>query len=342
MYTILSVAIGDPANNCLINSLNDPHLPIIRPYITGLINWLEKRPNPVVPNNSFPKYAIGTDYEIDYRECAEDQLAATFTVSNDIILCLSLTAARAAVKFTQRNNISDRPIVANVSNWQPENFPANVCGASAQRPDHITRCFNDFKGDFKGARQFYALNKHPYTPTDSAAALLGSDVKLINVAPTDSIQAIIHKIPQGSGGLLVLPADRFFAAKDDIVQWAEVDQKLLTFWTVTDWVGTGTAGPFGGSGFPQQTCGQYLAERIASIWSSANHITIPNPPWTKVDENWYVHKKNAKVAKTLKINLGKRKVSKRTRPKKRVKTLKINLGKGKRAKRTRPKKRAKK
>jgi hypothetical protein len=65
-------------------------------------------------------------------------------------------------------------------------------------------------------------------------------------------------------------------------------------------------GAFGGSGFSQEKCGQYLAERIASIWASTNHITIPNPLWKGVDEKWNEHKKNPNVAKALKITLRKK------------------------------------
>jgi hypothetical protein len=303
MFTILAVAIGDPAKNCIIKTSNDPNLKLIRPYIAGVINWLENQPNPPISGTRLPKYRIGQDYEIDYRECDESQLQTTFTLANEFILCLSTTVARAAVTFTQTNNIKTRPIVAIVSDWAAENFPSNVCGVSAKRPDHIDICFKHFKGDFSSAGTFYFLAKKYYPPSDAALAKLGNPNTAVYVDTNDNIRDQIYAIPRGSGGLLVLPADRFFGAIDDIIQWAQNDQSLLTFWTVTDWVSTGNTGAFGGSGFPQQTCGQYLGERIASIWSSANHITIPNPAWTIVDESWYDHKKNNAVASAMNIKL---------------------------------------
>jgi hypothetical protein len=74
MYTILAVAIGKSTRDCAIKTKNDPNLRLIRPYITGVINWLEKQPNPPIPDRPIPTYQIGTDYIIDYRECDEGQL----------------------------------------------------------------------------------------------------------------------------------------------------------------------------------------------------------------------------------------------------------------------------
>jgi hypothetical protein len=314
MYTILAVAIGKPANDCTIQTKNDPILKSIRPYITGVINWLEKQPNPPIPDSPLPKYKIGQDYIIDYRECAENKLQSTFTLTSDIILCLSTTVARAAVTFTQNNNLATTPIVAIVSDYFSENFPRNVCGVSAKRPDHVDTCLRDFRADFPNAGAIYLLAKQGYKPSDAALAVLGSAGQPVYVGPNDNIEDQIHAIPSGSGGLLILPADRFFGAASDILQWAQNDQQLLTYWTVTDWVSTGSTGAFGGSGFSQQRCGQYLAERIASIWASNDHVTLPNPAWKRVDDSWYEHKKNAAVAKALKIKLSKGRSTKRTKP----------------------------
>jgi hypothetical protein len=314
VYTILAVAIGKPSRSCTIKSSNDANLKLIRPYIKGVINWLEKQPDPPISDSVLPKYKIGKDYIIDYRECDERQLQSTFTVSNDIILCLSTTVARAAVLFTKNNKITTRPIVAIVSDFFSEHFPGNVCGVSAKRPDHAADCLKNLRNDFPSANQIYLLHKKGYSPSDAALSWLGTNGQLVPVADTDNIKDQIYGIPKGTGALLILPADRFFGAVDDIIQWAQVDRQLLTYWTVTDWVGSGTGGVFGGSGFSQEKCGQYLAERIASIWASSNNVTIPAQPWKGVDEKWNEHKKNTTIAKALKIKLGKVKAPKKGKP----------------------------
>jgi hypothetical protein len=316
MYTILAVAIGKPSRNCTIQTKNDPNLRAIRPYIRGAINWLEKQPNPPVPDSPLPKYKIGTDYKIEYRECDETDLPDTFAeVPNDLMLCLSTTVAGAAVQYTKDSNITT-PIVAIVSDFysfaQDNNSPQNICGVSAKRPDHVDKCLSDLQSDIPNAGKIYFLAKTDYGPSDASLAALGNTGQVVYVGATDDIQTQINTIPPGSGVLLVLPADIFFGAVDDIIQWAQVDLNLLTYWTVTDWVASsGSKGVYAGSGFPQELCGQYLAERIASIWSSKNHITIPDQPWKRVDDKWYDHKKNAGVAKALNITLGKAKSTKR-------------------------------
>ena len=275
MKTILAVAIGKSGNSRIIKDANPASLNGTRPYIRGLINWLANQPDPPTPYDTPKTFTIGetNDYIIDYRECDENDLQKTFSAA-DIVLCLSTTVARGAVKYGYKT-----PIVAIVSDPFIEKFPGNVCGVSAQRPAHAQACYKQFKRKKKKMKNVYALHKEGYDPSTIAKGWLGKQVIPVSVNKDDDIKDIItNKIPRDADGLLILPADRFFGAADDIVQAADVGRKLPTFWSVPDW----PTNSFGGCGFPQETCGQYLAERIAQIWTN---YAIPDPPFELVDES---------------------------------------------------------
>jgi hypothetical protein len=290
--TILAVALGESltsrTNKSRVIRDNSPGtLNGVRPYISGLITWLQSQPNPPVPDDPLPTYSIGdpNDYVIDYRECLEAELGLnTFTVSAGlpatyVILCLSSSVATAAANFTAAMK-PPPPVVAIVSDPFAMGFPANVCGVSALRSQHAMHCYHQFKKADKAVGQIYALHKQKYKPSADSLMWLGNKVIPVPISPGDNIQTAINNIPAGTNrGLLVLPADLFFGAADNIATWAQA-KSMHDFWSVPDW----PANSYGGYGFPQGTCGQYLAERIASIW--ANNGAIPNPPWVPVDESW--------------------------------------------------------
>lgn len=79
----------------------------------------------------------------------------------------------------------------------------------------------------------------------------------------------------GTGGVLVLPADLFFANGDAIitlVQQTEIGsstlQKLPTFFFAPDWVratATGKVSAFGAFGVSQLTCGANLAQTVSGL-----------------------------------------------------------------------------
>jgi hypothetical protein len=290
--TILAVAIGCSSDKSkVIKDSSDNTLNGVRPYMKGLINWLSNQPDPPNPASSLPTYQIGDAnyYVIDYRECTAAQLRNNFTVSpglptSYVILCMSTTVAREAADFT-RNMNPKPPIVAIVSDPFAENppFPANVCGVSAKRPQHVIECYNKFVEADPTLTKIYALHKQGYSPSENSMRWLGGKVIPVPIGrhdDCDDIKRKIDQIPSGPHqGLLMLPVDQFFGAADQIAIWAN-DNSMHDFWTVPDW----PTGSFGGYGFPQETCGQYLAERIASIWS--NNDTIPDPPWVPVDDKW--------------------------------------------------------
>jgi hypothetical protein len=226
MKTILAVAVGNSTDQ--VFDKPHPDLSTVRPYVKGLISWLANQTDPPTPDNGLPKYTIGTDYKIYYRERAVNQVPDAFkdvlTLPADLIFCMSTWVAEAADVFMKANAPS-KPIVAIVS---------------------------------------------------------------------------------------ILPADRFFGAANDIVQWTG---SMPTFWSTPDF----PKGSFGGYGYEQELCGQFLAERVASIWknqSDGASDPIPDPKWVVIGPEYVtwrpktVLKKKAQKKKIAKKKSAKSKKSK--------------------------------
>src|SRR6266481_4303001 len=276
MYTIRAVAVGNFPDTDFTTPR--PTLKGVRPYIKGLINWLENQPNPPEPDNPLNKYSIGPDYVIEYRERDVGTLSGAFSSDASLFFCMSTTVGDAAVKYTQDHTLST-PIVVITSD--PSHFPQrNVCGVSALRPQLVDSSFHKFKKADKSLKTIYALHRVGYAPSELAKQGLGSKVTVVPVQDTQSLANAIDPLTKDDQhGLLVLPADRFFGAADEIVNLAD-KKNLKSFWSVPDW----PTGAFGGYGYPQEVCGQYMAERVASIWSNKNQI--PDPPFVTVDPDW--------------------------------------------------------
>jgi hypothetical protein len=291
MRTILAVAIGKPSNNQVITAM-PPATSLIRPYINGLISWLANqtsKPDPD-PDNPLNKYDIGTDYQIDYRECDLADVAGVFAAQGaaaDLLFCMSTTVARAAYAYT-----TTKPIVAIVSDPFSETYyDANVWGTSAGRDRLVRHALKQFrKKHTPKLTKIYALHRKDYPPSTKSIAWLGNDkVKLWPVADTENIQVRIQAAiddPPTSAvkGFLILPADRFFGAAPDIVSWTGTKP---TFWTTPDFP-VNPVKSFGGYGYPQVICGQFMAERVAGIWTSqdapvGNPVPLPDPKWTLID-----------------------------------------------------------
>jgi hypothetical protein len=278
MYTIRAVAVGNlPDQEFAAN----PNLTGVRPYITGLINWLEKQPNPPVPDSPLAKYKIGEDYVIEYRERDVDALSDAFSVDADLFFCMSTSVGDAAVDFTLQYELST-PIVVITSDVS--RYPQrNVCGVSGLRYQYASSGFDRFK---KAANltTVYALHRVGYPPSEKAMQALGNKVSVVKVHDNQSLASIINSqtlTMDNQHGLLVLPADRFFGAGGEIVTLAD-NRGLKSFWSTPDW----PPGAFGGYGYRQLLCGQFMAERVASIWSNNNRI--PDPPFVTIDPGWLV------------------------------------------------------
>jgi hypothetical protein len=283
--TIRAVAIGKPSRSRDIKD-SSTSLQGVRPYIKGLINWLHNQGGSPDYEGTLNTYDLGKNYTIEYRECEDSDAALqkSFSGSTDLIFCMSTAVANGAVKYNSDNK-STIPIVAIVSDPKPFLDNNYVCGVSAKRPEHVPKQYKEFINQLRSKNRpyakIYALHKDNYSPSNDAKNWLGpKKITYIASKSQDDIQDIIqNQIPPGVHGLLILPADRFFGAADDIVQWADTQRNLPTFWPIADY----PDGAFGGYGFAQELCGQYLAERVAQIWTNK---AVPNDPsFTQVDED---------------------------------------------------------
>jgi hypothetical protein len=269
----------------------NPDLSGVRPYIKGLVAWLANQTDPPTPDNPLTKFNIGVDYQIDYRECDLASLPNVFMAAGaqaDLLFCMSTSVARAADSYVKANPPTTKPIVAIVSDPFSETFGDNVCGASASRDRLVNHALKQFRKKNNNARNIFALHRAGYLPSTKASGWLGKkNVTLLPIADGDSIQTKIQDVlntnpPIAKLGFLVLPADRFFGAANDIVQWTGAKP---TFWTTPDY----PAGSFGGYGFAQQLCGQFLAERVASIWTAQDAGApdpMPDPDWVMIDPQY--------------------------------------------------------
>jgi hypothetical protein len=149
--------------------------------------------------------------------------------------------------------------------------------------------------------------KEGYAPCLDALRLIeqsnaGPGPTVVNVSRPGAIESAITNLGNNSGGLLILPADWFFAARQQITELAR-QQQLPDFWPVTDWVISDDKSPIGGYGVSQQKCGELLGEQIAEVWKNG----IPKgfgKRWLSVkdaDREW---KASKKAADSLSITLG--------------------------------------
>jgi hypothetical protein len=286
--TILAVAVGKPSNDRILGA--SPNLTGLRPYIRGLIEWLRDRDAPPELDGPAPRrFRIGQEYRIVYRERPIGDLASAFQdalspqVQADLLFCMSTSVAKAAQTFTQAMAPS-MPVVAIVSDPFSERFPDNFCGVSASR-DRLARiCFRKFKKLSPDMTEVFVLNRRGYLPSDRAIGWMGrKNVTLVEVADTDNdtrMEEIVRNtVGPATRGLLILPADRFFGAAAEIMQWTG---SMRTFWSTPDFPGPPS---FGGYGFPQLVCGRYMAERVAAIWTNqeASQPPMPDPKWIAID-----------------------------------------------------------
>ena len=272
--TILAVAISNTQKNQTITDASAASLSGVRPYIKGLIQRLD-----------VCGFEIGTNnhYVIDYRETTQAQLSAIYSGTPDFVLCMSSTVL-AAVPSTWT-----MPIIA-IGSDVPNPLRANICGISGERHQIGRDYYDKLLATIPNLEKVYVLHKDNYPPSVKALAKIqtGSHPATVVPVPVGSpygdaeIQNAINGITgTASSALLVLPADSFFGSANNIIALAHA-KSLPDFWPVTDWVrhSAAAASAVGGDGFPQIRCGELLADRIASIWSTG---TMPNPPFKKID-----------------------------------------------------------
>jgi len=275
---IRAVAVGSYPDTTFNTPTPLPSGP--RPYIAGLVDWLADTQKSHPAANGVGQFLRGTganNYVIEYRERAVGALASAFTniTNNDLLFCMSTSVGDAAIDYLEANNLTT-PMVVISSHF--DNFEqSNVCVVSAERPQLIRQCYNKFKNIHGTMTKTYAL--HRADNFASADALRKVRRLVTPVAVADS-EDPVTKVQQLNGtatdGLLVLPADRFFAVAAGIVTAAG---QMPTYWTTPDWP-SGLSGHSGAFGYPQNTCGRYMAERVARIWMNNNQP--PNPKDVKI------------------------------------------------------------
>ena len=124
----------------------------MRPYILGLVTYLIKK----------NKYSLGTDYTIDYRECALGDVDKNLTGNPGIIFCMSTPVARRAKHFTAKI-----PTVVIVSDHHGEGFDTtiNICGVDAQRFQIARKYYDNFQSMVP---KVYVLCKPGNTASDES------------------------------------------------------------------------------------------------------------------------------------------------------------------------------
>jgi hypothetical protein len=265
--TILAVAIGD-ANVDLpgINAYPPPAR--VRPYINGLINQLP---------------GIGADpgYIVNYYERPESQLDALFDAqhSPDVVFCMSVRV----VQHAQPKYPATKLIVGVVSDHGPYNG-TNVTGYSADRVVGAVYGYDAFWLTAPDRTAVYVLHHSGHAPSVNALAKIRAkypahDPRAPNVVHVEealgtTITAQLNgaAIP-GTAGVFVLPIDRCFGARQEIIDWQNANH-VPTFWPVTDWVDTSATGAFAGYGVPQALCGARMGDKIQTYWAAG-----AIPPW---------------------------------------------------------------
>ena len=289
--TILAVAIGDPAQSRTISEANN-NLSGVRPYVVSLINYLS--------NNG---YSIGVDYTVDYRECYEDNEDFTGSGNSAVILCMSTPVVRKGAAVTSKT-----PIVGVFSNPTAEGFDKkpNVCGVNAQRIQNARQYYDRFINTVKPKlKAVYVLHRVGNTASNGCLGVMqkGDSFSVpmatldVSIAPQHDMQTLINGVPPGSG-LLVLPVDVFFGAKDFILQCAQA-RSLPVFWPTPD----GVPGAIVSYGVSQSDCGQLMGEQVKYILD--NRGAIPEGKARFVTASTAKWVASRAVAKALKIELCK-------------------------------------
>ena len=308
--TILAVAIGDSGKSEEVYT--EAQLEGKRPYLKGIVDRLKTITVP--GSNPARNYALGRagDYVIDYREFAPNELDGkdSFKPNASLPADFLIFAMSTTVAWSALRHETVKPIVAIVSNAKDVGIYAdNVCGVSGKRSQYGRDYYEKFLKTVAtpALTKVYVLVKEGYAPCLDALRLIeqsnvGPGPTVVNVSRPGAIESAITYLDKNSGGLLILPADWFFAARQEITEWAR-QQQLPDFWPVADWVIGDQKSPLGGFGVSQQKCGELLGEQIAEVWKNG----IPKGSgkrWVYVKDGDREWKASQKAANSLGITLG--------------------------------------
>ena len=294
---IVAVAVG-PQRDQQIGATGAPSN--VRPYIDGLIAGLAKH-----------GHRLGTDYEIDYRERPQLDLAngkssGAFAGKADLIFAMSTTVVRAA-----KDAGGSIPIVGVVSDFKAEGFSRakNITGISARRSQTAGECFERFLATVPTLKQVRVLHKPKYKPSERSLMLVkkaakkrGVAVKTINIKSRVDIQNALSAMQRrdlkkpADAGVLVLPVDVCLGAAQLIVDLAQGEKNLPTFFPITDIVKPNANGALGGYGVAQRTCGVLMADYVNRIlWGSAQPASLKVADASAGDFEWVVSRAAAKA-----------------------------------------------
>lgn len=301
MKRILAVAVG-PQRDLHIRAKGD--LSGVRPYVDGLIEGLARR-----------GHQVGADYEIDYRERPQPDfqkgLAANTFKANDgaqhqTIFAMSTTVVRGAQGVTKTI-----PIVGVVSDPKAEGFhrAKNITGISARRSQTAGKCFERFLATVHTLKQVRVLHKPGYGPSERALKLVkaaakkrGVTVKPVPVKSREDIEKKLAAMPKrdlkkpADAGILVLPVDVCLGAARLIIDVAQGQKNLPTFFPVTDWVTSMRSSALGGYGVPQRKCGELMAGYVDKIlWGYTNPGALPVEAAGDDAFEWAVSREAAKA-----------------------------------------------
>jgi len=286
---ILAVAVGPKRTVSIDKNTTDAEIATVRPYIKGLIDWLKDNSKNTDLDEASKNFVLGDSgnpgYTIDYREndltmldVEKPDVFQNVAGVFDCIVCMSTYVGEKAAAST-----TDIPIIVVTSDPSNPKFNQNVCGVCAIRPQLVSVGLRKFK-KFENVKRIYALYRQNHKPSLLAKKGLGNAIDAgdwVGIRDRDddkSITATITGLVKTNAGLLVLPADRFFGLGNAIVTAAG---DMPTYWPTTDWPKNNPKG--GGYGYPQETCGHYMAERIARMWSTPSGVEIPKEPFITVD-----------------------------------------------------------
>ena len=193
---ILAVAVGPQQSN-QIGANGAPAN--VRPYVHGLIEGLGERGR-----------QLGIDYEIDYKERSQAELAAKGSglfgakdqTPYDVIFAMSTNVVRAA-----KDSGDPTPIVGVVSAPRDEHFSRarSFTGISARRSQTAGQCFEYFLATVPTLKRVRVLHKPGYGPSDrslklvrAAAKKRGVTVDVVAINNRADIEKNSRQCPRGT------------------------------------------------------------------------------------------------------------------------------------------------
>ena len=219
---------------------------------------------------------------------------------------MSTTVVKAAARFSK-----SIPIVGIVSDYKAEGLGSakNYFGVSGRRSQTAGECFERFLATVPTLRRVYVLHKPKYPPSERALKLVKAAAKKRGVTVTTlavkshaDIKAKLSKLPKrdlnkpAAMGLQVLPVDVSLSAAPMIIELAQKDKNIPTFFPVTDWVKSELPSALGGYGVPQRTCGELMAMYVGQLlWPVSG---TPQPKVTEAPSKafeWVVSRAAAKA-----------------------------------------------